>query len=830
MDSWRCRINAKFFSDRGICVNFARWTSAVLVLLSSQLGMAQAHNRIPEISDTTQMPAYGNIHPLAQAKYDEGKVPGSMPMRRITIVFNRTPAQQAELEMLLKQQQDPSSSNYHKWLTPAEYATRFGLSEGDLAKVVGWLEARGFKIVEKANTRSFVAFSGTAAQVESALGTALHHYEVDGEVHIANATEPLVPSALASVVLGFRALNDFRPRPRHAVLRKLTSVRPEFTSSISGNHFLAPDDLATIYDLKPLYDKGLDGTGQTIAVMGQTDILQSDVQTFRGVSGLAANTVQVVLVPGSRDPGVVQGDITEADLDLEWAGAVARNASLVFVNSGNGVFDSLQYSIDQNLAPVISISYGDCEQHFSSSEVSTLTALLQQANAQGITVAAASGDSGAADCDFPITSTQVVQSATHGLAVDLPASSPNVTGVGGTQFNEAGNASSYWSSVNNSLNGTALSYIPEIAWNETATELANGGSIAAGGGGASTLFSKPSWQAGIGVPNDNARDVPDISLNAGLTSDGYLICSQGSCVNGYRAADSTLTVVGGTSAGTPAFAGIVALLNQLTGTRQGNVNPRLYQLAAASSDAFHDIASGNNMVPCTAGSTGCPNGGQIGYSATAGYDLATGLGSIDAYRFAMEWNSSATSTPAAPDFQLSGSTQTLTFNRGSSSSLTVSVGALNGFTGNVALTCSVPSTLTNVNCLASPGTIAGTGNATVTLTASNQASGMRPLKFLAIPATDTFALIFGLLFTKAGNHRANNSQRWKGVIYVLLIISILLLGLAWTGCGGGGSQSTTSTTPTANSSSPSTPVTGTVVVQGTSGADIHIVPVSVTVN
>ena len=563
--------------------------------------------------------------------------------------------------------------------------------------------------------------------------------------------------------------------------------------------------------------------------MGQTNILQSDIQTFRSVSGLPASSVQVVLVPGSSDPGIVKSDIDEANLDLDWAGAVARNASLVFVTSDN-VFRSLQYAIDNNVAPVISISYGDCEQDFSQSEVSTLTALLQQANAQGITVAAASGDSGAADCDFPATRTQAIRSATHGLAVDLPASSPFVTGVGGTQFNEGGTISSYWSSANNSVSGSALSYIPEVAWNETATELANRGSIAAGGGGISTLFQKPGWQTGNGVPNDSFRDVPDISLNAAVTSDSYLICSQGSCVNGYRAVDSTLTVVGGTSAGTPAFAGVVALLNQLTGTRQGNVNPRLYQLAATSSDAFHDITSGDNKVPCTAGSTGCPNGGQIGYSAAAGYDLATGLGSIDAYRLAMEWNSSATSTPAAPDFQLSSSTQTLSFNRGSSASLTVSVGALNGFTNTVAVSCSVPSTLTNVTCLASPSTVGGSGNATVTLTASTQASNTQPSGIQGMPVMSTFALIFGLLFSSAGNYQTDDRQRRRRIAHTVGLLSMVLLSVTWIGCGGGGSGNSTTPTSTTSSSSPSAAVSGTVVIQGTSGADIHVVPVSVTVN
>ena len=398
----------------------------------------------------------------------------------------------------------------------------------------------------------------------------------------------------------------------------------------------------------------------------------------------------------------------------------------------------------------------------------------------------------------------------------------------GTQFNEGANAASYWSSVNNSLNGSVLSYIPEVAWNETANELANGGSIAAGGGGVSTLFQKPDWQTGNGVPNDGFRDVPDLSLNAAVSSDSYLICSQGSCVNGYRAADSTLTVVGGTSAGAPAFAGMVALLNQVTGTSQGNVNPRLYQLAARSTDALHDITSGDNKVPCAAGSTGCPNGGQIGYSAAAGYDLATGLGSIDAYRLVTEWNSSASSTPAAPDFQLSSSTQTLTFNRGSSNSLTVFVGALNGFAGNVGLTCSVPSTLTNITCVASPNALAAGGSATVTLTASAQASNSQPFSLPQMAITNTFALIFALLFSTGGSHKPLARQRRRCLTVSMGLVCILLIAITWIGCGGGSSNNTTRTTTTTSSSSG--PVTGTVVVQGTSGADVHTVPVVVTVN
>ena len=442
----------------------------------------------------------------------------------------------------------------------------------------------------------------------------------------------------------------------------------------------------------------------------------------------------------------------------------------------------------------------------------------------------ASGDSGAADCDYPTSST-VVSSATHGLAVDVPASIPNVTGIGGTQFSDTSNASLYWASVNNSLNGSALSYIPELAWNETSAELALGGSIAASGGGVSTFFTKPAWQTGTGVPSDGFRDVPDLSFHASFDSDGYLVCSENSCVNGYRASDNTLNVVGGTSAGVPAFAGIVAMLNQATGSRQGNVNLRLYQLAAASADAFHDIVSGNNIVPCTAGSTGCPSTGQIGYSAGTGYDLATGLGTINAYNLVSEWNSSTTSTPSAADFALSASANTLSITRGSSGSLTVSVQALNGFSKNVTLACAVPSTLANVTCSAAPSAVTANGTVTVTISASTQtASNLRPPSSSSGP-------FFALLPVAGCMLLLSSSKRLRKVIWTkaawFSIGLALTIGLVATGCGGSGSNSNSTTgsnTPTTSTPSGSSTGTETVVIQGTSGADVHVVAVSLTVS
>ncbi len=787
----------------------------VLVLLWVPQSHAAVQNRITQAIDASRRTTLrGQIHPLVRTANDQGQIADSTVLPRILLMFKRSAAQQADLDTLLAQQQDPSSPNYHKWLTPAQYADRFGLSSADLSQVENWLSGQGFKIVEAPPSRSYIAISGTAAQVRAAFQTPIHQLSVNGKTHYANLADPSLPAALADVVLGIHGLNNFRLRPQEGVIRR---IKPNFTSSISGNHFIVPDDFATIYNLKPLYSQGIDGTGQKIAVVGQTDLVMSDIATFRSLSGLPANNPQVVLVPGSTDPGVVSSEMGEADLDVEWAGAVAENATLIYVNSGNGVFDALQYAISQNIAPVVSISYGDCEPNWTTADLNSLVASAQQANAQGMTIVGPTGDTGAADCDYSTSPNVQITSARHGLAVDVPASIPNVTGVGGTTLNEG--SVTYWSATNNTSNGSALSYIPEVAWNDTAYEIANGGSLAASGGGASTIFAKPSWQTGTGVPNDNARDVPDVAFSASFDNDGYLICSQSSCVNGYRAADNTLYVVGGTSVGAPVFAGIVALINQQTQSAQGNVNPRLYQLASLSSDALHDVQTGDNKVPCVTGTANCPNGGEIGYSAGVGYDPVTGLGSVNGYNLVMEWN--ASSLTPTPDFEVSTAVSSVTVSAGSPATDAVTVAAENGFSGAVSLTCTMPAGLSNATCTVTPNTIAGSGTATLTVTKSASAALHAPPAWpRSWPWTGgSFALAFGLVI---GEGMPRSKRKLLALLSVVALASLLTLA----GCGGGSSNPVTSATTTTTTSSATS---GVVAVQATSGSITHTTQVSVTV-
>ncbi|HLG98907.1 MAG TPA: protease pro-enzyme activation domain-containing protein [Bryobacteraceae bacterium] len=590
--------------------------------------LAQQDHIPNEMDRDSRVVLNGNVHPQARDQYDRGPVDPSLRLPYMTLVLKNSPTQQVALNELLRKQQDPSSPLFHQWLTPEQYADRFGLSSNAVANIVSWLQAAGLTVLRVARGRDFIVFSGTATVVENAFQTSIHYYQVGGKTHYANATAPAIPATFAGIVTAIFGLDDFnpeRPRNRGGSLKRRAvsdSTRPDLFVP-PGFNLLAPGDLATLYDIAPLYESGFDGTGQTVVVIGRTNVDFSDIRTFRQVFGLAPNDPQVILVPGSSDPGIVADQVLEADLDLEITGAVARNATIIFVYSAN-VIDSVIYAIDSNLAPVISYSFGSCEQNITPLVAQAIESLARQANSEGITWIASSGDSGAAACE---DQNGAETSATTGMWVALPASLPEVTSVGGTEFDEG--TGTYWIMTDDSNGGSALGYIPEAAWNDSPL-LKQG--LAASGGGASTIFAKPHWQVGPGVPNDGQRDVPDIALSASGLHDPYVIWSTAQPI-----------LVGGTSAAAPVFAGIVVLLNHcLTATGAqpqaglGNINPNLYKLAQVAPIAFHDITRGNNIVSCTIGSPNCSTG-SFGYNAGRGYDQVTGLGSVDAYNLVTNW-------------------------------------------------------------------------------------------------------------------------------------------------------------------------------------------------
>jgi subtilase family serine protease len=740
--------------------------------ISCSLGLAATQNRIASGLTAATVPLNGQIHRLAQPQFDQGPVDPGMQMGTITLLTTPTAAQQQALTLLLAQQQDRKSPNFHKWLTPEQYADRFGLSRSDIAQIVAWLEGQGFTSVHPARGRNWVSFTGTALEVEAAFGTQIHHFDVHGELHYANATAPRIPAALVGVATGLYGLHDFHPRPRAQ-----RRVRPYYFNSNFGD-FIAPGDLATMYDITPLYNAGIDGTGQKIAVMGQTDVYLADINDFRsgfGLSSISCTTSSTGIITAcsdthftyvldGADPGVsTRGDLGEADLDLEWSGAVARGAQIIYVNSDD-TFTSFSYAIDNATAPVISLSYGLCE--FDDSDfISQHEVVLQEAETLGITFVNSSGDSGAAECDAAGGTL-----ATEGLAVSYPASSPEVTGVGGTAVTLAAwDSPTYWGPTNGADGGSALSYVPEQAWNDdlefsqyctqnpsstfcTTNKITseataqNAVGISSAGGGASNCtvlnssssgcvsgFPKPAWQT-VTVSGQSTRLSPDVSFFASPNFPGYLFCTQlselqdsgtgSSCapggstgiVNALNPNLKNISVIGGTSASAPVFAGIVALLNQYMGSAGpvGFINPSLYQLAATAPAAFHDTTTGDIKVYCQPGtpvgqlaSLMCPSSGVIGYSASSGFDLASGLGSLDVNNFAV-----ALKNP--PDFSASTPTTSLNIFDGQSGTATITVTPINSFIGSVSFACSgLPS---GASCSFNPTTVTPPATTTTVVT------------------------------------------------------------------------------------------------------------------
>ena len=617
-----------------------------------------------EISNVAVSPLTASQQPLGSTQYDAGRMASDARLTGMSIVFNRSASQEADLQALMAAQQDPNSPQYHQWLSPEQFGARFGMAQSDIDKVQTWLQQQGFAIDSVARGRNMIRFSGTVGQLEQAFQTQMHYFKSNGETHFAPASLLSVPTAIAPTIAAVRNVSDFRPRPMHV------STHRAFTSGQSGNVFFAPGDIATTYDIGPLYTAGVDGTGQSIAIVGQSAVLASDIEAFETAAGLPKKDPVMVLVPGSGSSTVVAGgDEGESDLDIEWAGAIAKGATIDFVYTGNGgnknAFDSIVFAIDENIAPIISVSYGACETALGGFSLETQ---LAQAALQGQTVLAASGDQGSTACSGD-TQNGLTTTQQFALAVNYPASSPNVTAVGGTEIPAAdgvdpntgtkgANYSTYWSTNGtNDVLTSVKTYIPEIAWNDDSTQFGLGAS----GGGASTLFARPSWQTGVtGIPSGTKRLVPDVSLYSSAALPGYLFCSSdqsnwnttnaplqaASCNSGFR--DSTsqdLTVAGGTSFATPIFAGMIALINQMQDwpKGQGLANPMLYTLAAGAnySTLFHDVTSGNNN--CTAGATSCGTT-TTGFSAGTGYDEVTGLGSVDVAVIAAAWLPKGTST------------------------------------------------------------------------------------------------------------------------------------------------------------------------------------------
>ncbi len=722
------------------------------------------------VDEGNRVMLHGNVHPMARAEFDRGAVADSQPASRMTLLLQRSPEQETALRQLLQQQQDKSSPNFHKWLTPDQFGKQYGPADTDIQAVTDWLTSRGFTGIKVGAGRTTVEFSGNVRQVSSAFQTEIHHFFVDGKMHVANVSDPQIPAALAPVVAGVLSLHDFKPRAQVHPLgtfRKTKAtgeVKPLFTFAGCGTgnapvpcYAVGPGDFAKIYNV-PIVAGTADGTGVTIAIVQDSNLNVADVQQFRALFGLPANFTNNNIILNGPDPGIqgpnsVSGDEVEADLDAQWAGAVAPGATVDVVVSEDslsigtfGIDLSAIYIIDNNIAPIMSESFGSCEAGLGVAGEQFYQALWQQASAQGITVILSSGDSGSAACD-PAAAPANQDVATQGLNVSGLASTPYNVAVGGTDFQNGTVPSPFWNTTNAAnTQVSAKSYIPESTWNDSCAAAAIAGNlslatctattinanntsgapsfgidIVAGGGGPSSLVSsgspvnpKPVWQTGTnGNPADGFRDVPDISLFAGNGFNGsfYIICQQ-DANTGTGSSTSSCDLnspfndfqgVGGTSAGAPAFAGIMALVNQKTGQRQGNANFVLYQLykkntagticpsnvaaVTATGCIFYDTVTGNNSVACQGGKPNCSNtstaANQYGilvdpahtnnpaWETTTGYDLATGLGSLNVGNLLASW-SSATFTGDTVAIT-SPATNTVNITHGATANFTVKV-------------------------------------------------------------------------------------------------------------------------------------------------------------
>jgi subtilase family serine protease len=936
---------------------------------------AQTNSATPQITqaatNSNLVVLRGNVHPLARPEYDRGPAPASLRMEHMLLVLKRSAQQEASLEELLAEQQDKSSPNYHKWLTPAEFGAQFGPSDSDIQNVESWLRSQGFTVNSVSSGRVVIDFSGSAAQVQGSFHTAIHRYVLPtGAQHWANSTDPEIPATLASVVAGIRSLNNFFPKPQHRA-----AVRPAFTyptgcaffNLTSNNNTnpcfvdLTPADLDTIYNVPP----SATGAGQTIAIVSDSDVSATDLQQFRSMFSLPAMTavgptssptgcptnapcfVQFV-PPGSGDPGIqcpeagqsysppspgctvnTNGDESEAALDVEWAGAPAPSANIWLVSS---VDTSTNFGGDLSAtyvvncpaansttcpvavpASVLNTSYGACEMELGTSGNQFYNSTWQQAAAEGITVLAATGDSGSPGCDFFDPTSALPQPAEGGLAVSGVASTPYDVAVGGTDFNQLSNTSQFWRATNSGTGESAIGYIPETTWNDSCTNstafpgsaiqncnnpnLDGSGSgdynyiwTEGGSGGASSCtnssstattlsqaiascadpYPKPSWQQGNGVPNDGVRDIPDVSLFAsnGFMFSAYIVCEadtppasgqpgQGGVACSLSSPPSSTSPqagfeeFGGTSVSVQIFGGIVTLMDQAAGgNKQGNVNPILYSLAnqsgntctseanPPSSCVFYDVQSGTITQPCDIsfpGMTKSPNctgsgSDQIGilelngtdaYNAGPGYDLATGLGTVNVGNLIGQW-------PKTADFILSSSDPSVTIPSSSSSgTITISITSVNGFSGTIDFSSASCSGLPSGFTCTFPASASLAAGQTITETVSIQPSAPGAVspasrgfwngdpRSIEIPLECALALA-----TLAFAFSRRRQFRW-------LAIGVLFVGLGVAaGCGGGGSNSSS---PGGNNSGGTGANTTTATMTVASGGTSHTMNFQVTV-
>ena len=663
--------------------------AALLLIVSglTQAALAQARSnsfpmaRVQSRVDNNQRATLaGHTLPILSNAQDLGRVRGETAMNHLIMVLRASPEQEHALRTLLDQQLDKKHANFHQWMTPEQFGAHFGVADSDIAQVTNWLRQQGFAVENVAPGKRFIQFSGSVKQVESAFQTEMHSYKVHGETHIANSRDISVPAALKPVISGVPTLHDFFKKADVQDLGTLmgkiyewdpfTGTMPDYTNGTT--HFVGAADFAAIYNTNPLLTAGFDGTGVSIGIIGRTDINLGDVQVYREFFQLKDNDPTFTIA--GEDPGIVPGDDGESYLDVEVSGGAAPGASVNFITSRatlttDGVDLSAMYAVQNNLTDIISESYGQCEANFTAAQAAFYNNMWAQAAAQGQSVFVSSGDNGPASCDLSTSNF-----SNFGYAVSLLASSPFNVAVGGTLFADT-TGGPWWGTTATTAAPfeSALGYIPEIPWNEAKGSGAVGAAGSwSGSGGISAYFMTPPWQRGFGVPASDPpypnlptfvdpsmpfvpgphRYLPDVAMAAAAQHDGTLYCAEGICQLSSTGTIVDAGIVGGTSVAAPSMAGVQALVDQVNGGRQGLPNYVYYALADAQHTgglncspeaggamspncAFHDVDTGNTLI-CT--NSACTAANKIGWTAAAGYDMASGLGSPNVTNLANLWN------------------------------------------------------------------------------------------------------------------------------------------------------------------------------------------------
>ncbi len=645
---------------------------------------------------------FGNTRPEAILRNDRGLLPDATPIDHMQLLLDRPAETDAALDRLITDLHDKSSPRFHQWLSAAEFGATFGARDEDIQTVIAWLQSHGFTVNGVQAGRTMIDFSGTAGQIREAFHTEMHRLDVHGHAHIANMSDPRIPQALAGIVRGVVSLHDFRPHTNY-------KPRPAYTFTSGGNTYQAvvPGDLAKIYNLTPLFTAGISGQGQTVVAIEDTNVYSTaDWTTFRSTFGLSSYTsgsLSQVHPTGSSscsNPGTVAGAEGEAELDVEWASASAPSAAIELASCADtsstfGGLIALQNLINGSSPPaIVSISYGECEAENGATANAAFNSTYKQAVAEGVSVFVSAGDEGAASCDANLSK------ATHGIGVSGFASTPYNVAVGGTDYGDsyAGTNSTYWSNTNSNTYESALSYVPEIPWNDSCASVllataygysttygssgfcnsttgkedyltTGGGSGGPSGcatgspsktgivGGTCKGYAKPSWQSVLGNPSDGVRDLPDISLFAanGVWGHYYVYCDSDTRDDGAACtgAPSGWSGAGGTSFSSPILAGIQALVNQKQGAKQGLPTIVYYKLASteygsggssncnstlgngvSSSCIFYDVTLGDMDVNCT-GTTDCYRpSGTNGVLSTSSSSYNKAYGTATGWDFA----------------------------------------------------------------------------------------------------------------------------------------------------------------------------------------------------